>query len=332
MPTVKQRFDNYYKRVRPKPGQLKLVKTELDLLERRLGGEFGQLEGFDFVKALRSGSYPKQTMVRRAKVGDFDADLGVYVSSSGSRPIDGLLNHVQSMVERVYASRTKRQPYIDRSAKSSIRVEFEDHPKINIDIVPIIVLEHPKIANWGYIPRRDGERRPTSVTGHIEFVRERNKRKGATDFHKLVTVLKWWRNHWADQQLVEVFSSFALSLVLARAFDDSELSGDWLEDLLEVVSWVCRHRLLRPISFRVSNVPRATSVCNDEVQIFDPYNLDNNVAHEIRSSQREAIVELFDRLADRLQDAQLEREHDEKDMCAVLDGGLYNFLTWSKAD
>ena len=333
MATIKQRFDTFYSSVRPTQGQLDLVKSELGFLDKNLGAAVSESDEFEFIKALRSGSYAKQTMVRRANVGDFDADLGIYVSSSAEDfLLDNLLTYINGMVVRVYEKRKKRPAHIDLTPKSAIRIAFVDNPKINIDVVPIVALDHPEIPNWGYIPRADGERRATSVTAHVDFVRRRNKREKATSFNKVVTLFKWWRNHWDEDWLAESFSSFALSLVLARAFDESRLSGDWLEDLLTIASWVCRHRLCEPIVFDESGVPKATSVSHDPVQIFDPYNLDNNVTHHLRATDRDAIVQKFDRLADQLQDAQNERDHDEREMLKMLEACFHNFRNWSTED
>ena len=100
-------------------------------------------------------------MLRRHATGDFDADLGLYikVDDDGETPTENLLDYTEALLRRAYAQRTQRKPTFDRSSKSSVKVKFEVAPKINLDITPIIALEHASIPNWGLIPRRDGEQR-----------------------------------------------------------------------------------------------------------------------------------------------------------------------------
>ncbi len=153
------RFMKFIKEgIRPSKGQLKAAKEELDFLEKNLGTYITSEDEFDFEKALRSGSYAKTTILKRHEDGDFDADIGIYLKSRDGEEIDNqsALNYIEGLLRKAYEKRTERRPEFDRSKKSSIKIKFEDHPKINIDVVSIESKDHESIPNWGEILRRDG--------------------------------------------------------------------------------------------------------------------------------------------------------------------------------
>jgi hypothetical protein len=332
--TIAQRFDEFLKALRPSDGQLDLVKTELDFLESKLKDFVVDDDRYHLVKVLRSGGYAKSTLLKRHETGDFDADAAIYIKAADGEapPLKNLLDYVEALLRRAYENRTKRKPTFDRGPKSAVRVKFEVTPKINIDAVPVIDLPHDSIPNWGTIPRRDGELRNTSISEHVRFVADRNKVRGAVPFHQLLMLAKWWRNHSFDEQLHDRFSSFALELVFAKAFDESarNLTGAWLGDLLAVGTWILRHRFETPIKFPDRRVPAATSAESADFSVIDPMNLDNNVAHDWTRDDVSLFLKEVNRLCDVMQDALNEAAADElSDASLILDQVFPNFSNWS---
>lgn len=335
MSEINVRFSRFIKAIGPTEGQNKVVKAELDFLETKLKNYVADDDDTTFVKALRSGSYAKATLLRRHEQGDFDADIAIYVRGgiADEDHSDGLLDYLERLLRRAYKNRSKRKPRFDRSSKSAVKVIFDDHPKINIDAVPVITVDHDQIPNYGEIPRRDGERRRTSVTEHILFVQQRSSLYQPTPFHNLIRIWKWWRNHAFDEH--DRVSSFFLELLLGQAFDES-LSGfsdQWLDNLLAAGTWIVRHRLADPVIFDDSRVPPATAPHSAEVVVVDPMNADNNITHDWTAVDRDGFLEKVGEFCDVLQDAINDAEAGEHDDAAeILEQALPRFLDFSQED
>ena len=139
----------------------------MTFLENRLSEYIRDDDPFTFVKAPRSGSFAKATALRREQSVDFDADIAVYVKTTeedeGPASIENLVAYVEKLTNRAYEKRTTRRPRFERN-ESCVRAIFDVTPKINIDIVPIVALDHKTIPNWGVLPKRDGSQCHTSVT------------------------------------------------------------------------------------------------------------------------------------------------------------------------
>lgn len=336
MEELNARFEEFVRTLRPTDPQKNLAKDELDFIE----GKFESFEvedhtDFSFKKALRSGSYAKKTSLRRHEEGDFDADIGIYFDVEDPEALGphDLLDHVESVLRRAYKNRTERQPIFDRSVKSAVRIKFEVSPKINIDAVPIVSLAHSSIDNYGYIPRRDSEKRKTSVTEHVQFISDRNKLVDSTPFNHLLMIFKWWRNNNFDNALRDKCTSFFMELVVAKAFDQTykSFTDNWLDNLLQMGTWMLRQRMAEPIYFPDKRIP-LKSFPKDAVVALDPVNVDNNIAAEWTTQDREAFLKKIQILCDHLNDAKNEALADDVDSAAdVLDQVFPNFSTWSEA-
>lgn len=335
MDDINGRFEEFIRALRPTPAQMDLAKGELDFIEKNFASfEVEDHHDFAFKKALRSGSYAKKAILRRHDIGDFDADIGIYFEvedSEGLAPQD-LLNHVESVLRRAYKNRTERQPEFDRSCQSAVRIKFEVSPKINIDAVPIVSLQHSSIDNYGYIPRRDSEKRKTSVTEHVQFVTDRNGRFEKTPYNHLLMLWKWWRNHAFEGDLRGKTSSFFVELLVAKAFDETYkgFSGDWLQNLLKMGTWIVRQRLREPVYFPDKRLPTPGVLPQDPVIVLDPVNPDNNVASDWGVQDREAFLVKAQSMCDLLNDAANEvRAGDIDSAVEILDSVFPNFSSWS---
>ena len=215
---MKHHFNRYLDAIQPTTGQRNLAKDELSFLEKRLREYIQADDPFRFVKALRSGSFAKATALRRSESADFDADIAVYVEAdeADSADIANLIAYVQKLARRAYKGRTTRRPRFEPN-ESCVRAVFDVTPKINIDIVPIVAMEHASIPNWGVLPKRDGSHCYTSVSEHVEFVRSRNDERYAVPFRKLVRLVKTWRNGAFSEAEQAKVGSFFLELVLGQS-------------------------------------------------------------------------------------------------------------------
>jgi hypothetical protein len=326
---MQEHFKRFLAEIRPTENQLSEAKKELDFIEKHLPEHINEDDPIKFLKALRSGSYAKNTMLRRHQEGDFDADIGLYFEVSDAQR-SNLLDYTEQLLRRAYRNRTKRIPTFKRIAKSSVKVSFEENPKINIDAVPIISKPHKYIPNWGAIPRRDGELRDTSVTEHITFVQERNKHAAAINFNKIVMLVKWWRNHTFEESMQKKLSSFGIELILGKAFDEckEELNGNWFQDLLTLGNWIVRNRFSEAIWFPHPHLSKPD--LRDEVVLVDPLNPKNNIARDWTSSDKQKLLSEFQTFCDVVYDAKLEADSGNKeDALEFLDQIFAKFSTWS---
>lgn len=333
MEDINARFAEFIRTLRPTDPQWSLAKDELDFIEKKFASfEIEEHHDFSFKKALRSGSYAKNSILRRHDIGDFDADIGVYFDVDDPEKLSphDLMDHVESVLRRAYKNRTERTPEFER-CKSAVRVKFDTQPKINIDAVPIVSLNHASIENYGYIPRRDNEKRKTSVTEHVKFVSDRNQLHSGTPYNQMLMLFKWWRNNILDDHLRVKVSSFLLELVVAKAFDETykSFTNNWLDNLLKMGSWIARQRLREPVYFIDKRIPIAT-LPKDPVVVLDSVNPQNNVASEWTLSDRDAFANKIQSMCDILNDARNEMVAGDVDSAIeMLDLIFVNFSTWS---
>lgn len=329
---LKQEFDRYLSAIQPTPGQRNLAKEELSFLENKLGEYIRDDDPFKFGKALRNGSFAKATALRRSESADFDADIAVHVKpeDADSTDVKNLVAYIERLTRRAYKQRTVRRPRFETN-ESCVRVVFSVTPKINIDIVPIVAIEHSSIPNWGILPKRDGTRCYTSVSEHIEFVRSRNNQEHGVPFHKLVRLLKVWRNGALDTNLQTKISSFFLELLLGKAFDEQRyaLSGEALPDMSRLLIWIIRHELETPIFFPDPRVPCERTPHRDPVIILDPVNRDDNVGSSLSTEDRDRFLDGLDEFRDVVRDAEIEFGTDIDAAIAFVDQVLPNFRDFS---
>ena len=314
--------------IQPTPGQRNLAKQELSFLEKKLNEYIQDDDPFRFVKALRSGSFAKATALRRSESADFDADVAVYVEAkdADSSDVANLIVYVEKLARRAYKLRKVRRPRFEKH-ESCVRAVFSVTPKINIDIVPIVAIEHRSIPNWGVLPKRDSTRCLTSVSEHIQLVRSRNNQDHNVPFRKLVRLLKVWRNGAFDSDLRTKASSFLLEILLAKAYDEQRhaLCGEAFPDLYLLLIWIIRQGLETPIVFPDPRVPREQIPHRSPVVILDPVNRDDNVASNWSIGDRDSFLGRVDQFLDLLRDAEIEFGADIDAAIEFVDQALPNF-------
>lgn len=330
---LRHEFNRYLDVVQPTEGQRNLAKDELAFLEGKLSSYIREDDPFKFVKALRSGSFAKATALRRSDSADFDADMAVYVvaDDADATDVENLVAYIEKLTRRAYKRRTTRRPRFEPN-ESCVRAIFDKTPKINIDIVPVMAIEHRSIPNWGILPKRDGTRCYTSVSEHIEFVRSRNVEGHGVPFRKLVRLLKVWRNGAFEGALRSKVRSFFLELVLGKAFDEQKprLTGEALPDLSRLIAWAINHEFRAPIWFPDSRVPAATASHPGPVVVLDPVNRDDNVAADWLATDRDTFLDRLDQLRDVLRDAEIEVGDDIDDAISFVNQALPAFQDYAK--
>ena len=332
---LKSEFNRYLEAIQPTRAQRNLAKEELGFLEGKLREFIQDDDPYTFAKALRSGSFAKATALRRTEAADFDADIAVYVNVDDEAAADvaDLVAYIEKLARRAYKQRTKRRPRFEIN-ESCVRAVFTVTPKINLDIVPMVALEHETIDNWGLLPKRDGTQCLTSVSEHIEFVRSRNDQRASVPFRKLVRLFKVWRNGAFEGKDQKKVGSFFLELVLGKAYDaqKAQMTGEALPDMSLLAAWIIQHGLERAIWFPDCRVPSPTAQHRGPVVVLDPINRDDNVASDWTDADRERFLDRLDELRDVLRDAELEAPHDLDAAVAFVDQVLPNFSNFSKEE
>ncbi len=330
---LKSRFHRYLDAIQPATAQRNLAKEELTFLENKLSGYIRDDDPFKFVKAPRTGSFAKATSLRREESVDFDADIAVYVKEQdeGSANIASLVSYVEKLTKRAYEKRIMRKPKFEKN-ESCVRAVFDVTPKINIDIVPIVALDHETIPNWGVLPKRDGSQCYTSVTEHIEFVRSRNNPKSSVPFRKLVRLFKRWRNDTFEDSERSKLSSFTIELMLAKGYDEQirSITGEALPDLVLLTKWIITHALESTISFADTRVAASTVTHKGPVVVLDPINRDDNVTSDWTLSDRDRFLDRVDELRDILRDAEIEARDNPDASVSFIEQAFPNFRNLSE--
>ena len=331
---LKTEFNHYLDAIQPTKTQRDLAKEELSFIEGKLQEYIQDDDPYRFVKALRSGSFAKATALRRTEAADFDADIAIYVEvddEAADVDVADLVAYIEKLARRAYKQRTKRRPRFETN-ESCVRVVFTITPKINIDIVPIVSIDHASIPNWGLLPKRDGTRCYTSVSEHVEFVQSRNDQDASVPFRKQVRLFKVWRNGVFDSKGREKVRSFFLELVLGKAYDEqkAQMTGEALPDMSRMAAWIIGHGLEREISFPDCRVPPAAVPHRGPVVVLDPINRDDNVTADWTVEDRDLFLDRLDELRDVLRDAEIDAEHDRDGAIAFVDQVLPNFTNFCK--
>ena len=261
--------------------------------------------------------------------------MGIYLKSKTSKQIDNdrALNYIESLLRKAYRNRTVRRPTFDRTKKSSIKIKFEDHPKINLDIVCIESKEHTSIDNWGEILRRDDSRRETSISEHIAFVTERNKQFENTPFNQIVMLWKWWRNHKFTEFEQDKFNSFFLETYLGKAFDSvcNSFGKNWIDNMIKLGQWILRHRFEEIVWFKDERISDPEKWPDDPIVVLDPINKSNNITHDWNIHNKEHFLTAVTEFCEILTDARLAYEAEDIDEeLNLLDSMLPHFSEWSE--
>jgi len=232
-------------------------------------------------KFLKTGSLRKGTVLRPK--GDFgvDADVAVFLNTTGASKFD--LANLHDRIKKLLAKSYPTKKAEDFSIQPrTLGIVFRDSG-LEMDLVPLIPIDGP--GDFGWQPSsQGGEPVKTSVSKQLEFIR--NRKDSYKRFTALVRLLKSWRNF---QELDDSLRSFTIELIVCH-LQDTQGPADSLEDgLLRFFLYVCQTDLREPIVFAECGTP--TTMPKDRVVILDPCNVENNVGRRITEDECTVIVE-----------------------------------------
>lgn len=252
---------------------------------------------YNLVKMLHSGSLPKGTALR--DIGDLDT--AIYVKAAALQDLDNkeLISWLHDRLKEVYPNFTDDQlePH-----QHCVTIHYKTAGMKDVDVVPVLYEDDPD--NIGYLVTKDGERILTSISLHIEFVKNRKARQ-PDHYAQFVRFAK----HWAKQQKKAYkergdnphfrFKSLMIELICAHLADQGLDTSDYIEALQRFFAYIVRTGLQEPIFFTDYYGAGSINLTDGAViQIFDPVNPRNNIAATYTEEQRLLIVKEAQRALD----------------------------------
>lgn len=271
-------------------------RQQVKTLRKRLEKKIDEEPGFSLVKMRHAGSVAKGTALRT--VNDFD--VVVYVRKSDAPIGDDQL--VPWMVERLRdAYKGLIDPEQVQAGPHCATITFKGSGTV-VDVVP--VLYEGAANDCGYLVSKDtGERLLTSVSLHLDFVRNRKKRCPG-DWVQVIRYVKWWAKQHKDADADFKFKSFMCELIAAHLLDSGVSFTDHAAALDNFFDYVVRSELRERIAFTdyatASQIPARGDAA---IEILDPVNAANNVAKRYTDTDRKRIVAAAEEALDAITEA-----------------------------
>lgn len=277
------------------PAKAKEHREQVNRLRNRLEAKIAEDPDFSLVKMLHAGSVAKGTALRTVN----DLDTAVYVKKADAPADDRYL--VPWLAERLYEAappnmaRDQFQP-----EDHCVTVNFKGSG-LDVDVVPVLYEGEPN--DIGYlVNKRTGDRMLTSITLHLQFMRNRKKKYG-DPFTELIRLTKWWKRQAVAEDPDFKFKSFIVELLWARLADNGLDLTDYPAAMEAFFRYVIQNEFDDIVTFTdfrpASEMPtRGTAA----IEVIDPVNPDNNVAARYDSTGKERIVsacqDAFDALSE----------------------------------
>lgn len=251
-------------------------------LREKLEGYLDEHPDFSLKRIQLSGSLAKGTALRTLN----DIDMAVYISGSDApHDLSALLEYLAVRLRKAFpnfsADQVKPQTY-------SVTVSFRG-TGLDVDVVPIL---YAGLPDWrgNLISQEDGSFLETSIPLHLDFARKR-KEAQPQHFAQVVRLAKYWARLMKQERDGFRFKSFMIEMVMAKLCDQGVDFCDYPEALQAFFTYIARTNFRESIVFedhyKASSVPKV----QDPVKIFDPINVNNNVARLYTDENADAIVE-----------------------------------------
>jgi hypothetical protein len=220
---IHKRLSSFVDWIAPEKATRDDIKVQSDKIRENIKAEAVK-DGLTIKSMPYAGSFQKKTGLRRhyrghSEVDGQDIDIPFIVNPKDSKgnEITELLNRFYRYVNNVYPNKDKTK------TKSSIDLCMTNI--LSFDIVPLLATN---VEDKQILIRSDGERRPTSVLKHTEFIKNRNKKSkelpGRVSFNECVRLVKWWRYFRQEESGIfdnedKCVPSFLIDLLCAKAYD-----------------------------------------------------------------------------------------------------------------
>ncbi|HSE61138.1 MAG TPA: CBASS oligonucleotide cyclase [Candidatus Saccharimonadales bacterium] len=281
------------------PDLVKRYRGQANSLRERLEGYIKDHPDYDLVKMLHSGSLAKGSAIRKIN----DIDTAIYVKAAAVRDQDraGLIAWLHDRLKEVYPDFDDDQlePH-----DHCVTVHYKTPGLIKVDVVPVLYEGDPD--NKGFLITKDPNSDPvlTSISLHIEFIRNRKARQPDT-YIQFVRFVKWWAwNKKTEYKAANKhfrFKSLLAELICAHLADNGLDTSDYTAAMQQFFAYIVRTGLKEPIFFTDYYGAGSIDLSSDAlIQIFDPVNPQNNIASTYTEQQRQQIVDEAARALDAL--------------------------------
>lgn len=266
----------------------KQYRGQVNSLCERLEDYIKEHPDYNLVKMLQSGSLAKGTALRRIN----DLDAAVYVKAAAVQDTDnkGLIAWLRDRLAEVYPNFDDDQlePH-----DHCVTVHYKTPGLMDVDVVPVLYEGDPD--NKGYLVTKNGDRVLTSISLHIEFVRNRKARQ-PEHYAQFVRFAKYWVRQQKDQYKARGghfrFKSLMVELICAHLADNGLDASDHTEALRHFFAYIVQTGLKQPIFFTDYYGAGSVNLSDTAVmQIYDPVNPQNNIAGTYTEAQRQQIVD-----------------------------------------
>jgi hypothetical protein len=258
-----------------------MLRAQARGLRERLEGYLREHPDFTLKRMQLSGSLAKRTALRSLN----DIDVACYIAGADTpRNIKALLEYLAERLRKAYPN---FKPEQIQPQTYSVTVSFLSSG-LDVDVVPILYSGDPQ---WygNLVSQDDGSFLKTSIPLHLEFAKAR--RTASPDFAQVIRLLKYWARLQKQANPNFRFKSFMIELIVAKLCDDGLDLSDYPEAIQHFFTYIARTGLRERIAFNdfyeLSTIPAST----DRIQIIDPVNADNNVAHLYTQANADAIVD-----------------------------------------
>lgn len=280
---LEKRIATFSTWVRPTEESAAKIRQRADEVRKLIRAE-AQKDGLIVRETPSSGSFAKNTGLRRHITGGSavegqDVDLPFILSPKTSKDeeLKELLNRFESYAARAYP----QSPPNKSRTKSSIKLEFVGSP-LSYDLVPLLV--DPEDPSYQILLRGNGERRRTSISRHIDFIKRRtdasNQLPGLVRFNECVRLVKWWRIFQEDQSHnLSSVPTMLIDLLCASAFDRRKVAttyGETLRQWFDILYQTVLHR--ERVAFTDFAATELHPIPGAQWMVLDPVNPKNNVA------------------------------------------------------
>lgn len=169
-----------------------------------------------------------------------------------------------------------------------MRVSFKGSG-LDVDVVPILYDGDP---NWygNLVSQEDGSFLRTSIPRHLEFATVRKKRHDK-NYAQVVRLAKYWARRVMNEQDGFRFKSFMIEMIMSKLSDDGVDFSNYPDTIQAFFTYIANSNMRERIVFSDYYSPSSVPSSSDPIQIIDPVNPDNNVAHLYDSCHADAIVD-----------------------------------------
>jgi tRNA nucleotidyltransferase (CCA-adding enzyme) len=259
-------------------------RAQVAALRERLERKIDADPDYGLVKMLHAGSVAKGTALSDVH----DLDTAVYVKVAAAPDgTDGQLVHW--LADRLYEANTNmsRDQFVEQL--HCVTVSFKGSG-LDVDVVP--VLYEGGADDRGYLVRKHtGDRKLTSITLHLRFIRERKSTYGK-NFAELIRLTKWWRRAVNQRDEDFRFKSFMVELLWAKLADDGLSLADYPSALERFFAYIVKGEFAQQVAFTDFCAAKEIPTRSDAaIEVLDPVNSENNVAELYTWVDRDRIVD-----------------------------------------